>query len=281
MTSTVREIFPLPILRVESPDDPRVADFRDIPDPVLLHQRGAFVAEGRLVVQRLLATSRFFPRALLVTDAALAAIQEHLGEGQLTNLPIYVTTPSVMRRIGGFDFRRGCLAIGDRPAPARVADLLNQGVPRRPLLVLEQIGNADNVGGIFRNAAAFGTAAVVLSPGCCDPLYRKAIRTSMGACLQIPFTTLADWPHGLTLVRDRGYYLIALTPDGAAAPLETFSVPGGVRDVALLLGSEGAGLSPAVVAAADSAVRISVERAVDSLNVATAAAVALHHFYSA
>ena len=281
MTSPVSETPPLPILRIESPDDPRVAEFRDIPDPVLLRQRGAFVAEGRLVVQRLLDASQFHPRALLVTDAALAALEDQLGGTRARDLPIYVTTPNVMRSIGGFDFHRGCLAIGDRPASARVDDLLREGVPQRPLFVLEHIGNADNVGGIFRNAAAFGAAAVVLSPRCCDPLYRKAIRTSMGACLQIPFTRLDDWPDGLKLVRDRGYYLIALTPDRTATPLEHFSVPGGVRGVALLLGSEGAGLSPEVVVAADVAVRISVERTVDSLNVATAAAVALHHFRSA
>ena len=275
-----RENSLLPILRIEAPDDPRVADFRDIPDPVLLRERGAFVAEGRLVVQRLLTAPGFHPRALLVTDAALAALEDQLGTADNNDLPIYVTTPNLMQRIGGFDFHRGCLAIGDRPAPAQVDDLLRQDLPHRPLLVVEQIGNADNIGAIFRNAAAFGVAAIVLSPRCCDPLYRKAIRTSMGASLQVPFARLDDWPDGLALVRGRGYYLIALTPDPAAIPLEHMRVPGDVRGVALLLGSEGGGLSPAATAAADIAVRISVERTVDSLNVATAAAVALHHFRS-
>ena len=267
------------VVRIDRLDDPRVADFRDIPDVVLVRERGLFVAEGRLVVQRLLAAERFHTRALLVTDTALVGLTPYLETDRVRDVPIYLTTADLLRRIGGFSFHQGCLAIGDRPAPVTGGSLLSRAAPNRPLVVIERIGDADNVGGIFRNAAAFGAAAVVLSGGCCDPLYRKAIRTSMGACLQVPFTTLDAWPDELEAVRRLGYYLVALSPDRGAASLKRFAVPEGGRGVALLLGSEGEGLSPAAVAMADVRLRIEIEATVDSLNVATAAAVALHHLY--
>ena len=142
--------------------------------------------------------------------------------------------------------------------------------------MIEQIGNADNVGGIFRNAAAFGAAGVLLSPGCCDPLYRKAVRTSMGACLQLPFTTIAEWPQGLATLRQVGYHLVAMTPSRTASALHRCEFPKQARGVAILLGSEGEGLSAGAVAHTDASVRIETRGAVDSLNVATAAAIALH-----
>ena len=265
------------VVRITRLDDPRVADFRDVPDAVLVRERGLFVAEGRLVVQRLLAAERFHTRALLVTDTALVGLTPYLETDRVRDVPIYLRTADLLRRIGGFNFHRGCLAIGDRPAPIRASTLLSRAAPHRPLVVIERVGDADNVGSIFRNAAAFGAAAVVLSAGYCDPLYRKAIRTSMGACLQVPFTTLDEWPDELGAARRLGYYLVALTPDRGATCLTRFAVPVGVRGVALLLGSEGEGLSPAVVAMADVGLRIGIEANVDSLNVATAAAVALHY----
>ena len=262
--------------RIRHPDDPRVADFRDIPDKALLKERGLFVAEGRLVVRRLLESNRFSPRAILLTDAALEALTRPLTADQESNVPVYLATPDLMRQISGFNFHRGCLAIGERPDPTNVSDLLAHASPGKLVVVVERVGDADNVGGIIRNAAAFGAAAVLLSPGCCDPLYRKAIRTSVGACLQLPFATLDDWSEGLGTLRGQGYHVVALTPASDAEPLDQLVVPDGMRGVALLLGNEGDGLSASAVSCADARHRIDIESSVDSLNVATAAAVALH-----
>ena len=261
---------------ITDPDDPRVTDFLGLPDAVLLRERKVFVAEGRLVVKRLLRAARFRPRSLLVTKAALMALEDDLAiyPGVIS---VYLAKPDLIERICGFKFHRGCLAIGERPAPLAIGKLLGGVSFHNPLIVAERINDADNVGSIFRNASAFGAAAVVLSRGCCDPLYRKALRTSMGACLQVPFTMLNDWPGDLQILRQFGYHLVALTPDRKASPLERFIIPPETRGVALLLGSEGDGLSESVLAWADSSLRINIETAVDSLNVATASAIALYH----
>lgn len=261
-------------IRIDAAGDPRVADFIDVPDPILIRQRGVFVAEGRFVVRRLLSNPRYAPRSLLLTDTALSALAGDL-EGVHERFPIYVATRSVIRKIGGYDFHQGCLGLAERPPSVDPDDLLSEINSTRPILVLEQVGNPDNIGAIFRNAAALGAAAVLLSPGCVDPFYRKAIRTSIGATLHLPHAFVSRWPEGLASVRERGYHLAALTPDPTATSIDRYARPrsGGV---ALLLGNEGAGLSPAVLAGADVCVRIPVDPPVDSLNVATAAAVALH-----
>ena len=146
------------------------------------------------------------------------------------------------------------------------------------------VGNPDNVGSLFRNAAAFGAAGVVLSPGCADPFYRKAIRTSAGATLRLPFATASDWPAALRALRARGYLVAALTPPGGAAGVATvelgdFAARRPRRPVALVVGTEGDGLTAAALAEADVRVQITIDPSVDSLNVATAAAVALHRLY--
>ena len=235
-----------------------------------------FVAEGRFTVRRLLAARRFRTRALLVTDTALAALGDEL-ESCRTDLSIFVSSRPVMRQIGGYDFHQGCLGLAERPQPTDPRLLLQQVITDRPIVILENVGNADNVGGIFRNAAALGAAAVLLSPGCCDPLYRKSVRTSIGASLEIPFAVIENWPAGLAPVGDHGYDLVALTPHVQASPLSQYQVPEGRTNVALMLGNEGDGLTPAALAAADRCVRIPLEPVVDALNVATAAALALHH----
>ena len=263
-------------VRVETLDDPRIADFRHIPDPVRLRERGTFVAEGRLAVRRLIADTRFRVRALLVTPTALESLRDARGLDADTP-PVYVASRALIKEIGGYDFHQGCLGLADRPQPESLAVLLGRLSSRRPIVVLEQVGNADNVGGIFRNAAAFGAAAVLLSPGCCDPLYRKAVRTSIATSLQIPFAVIDDWPGGLDLVRRRGYDLVALTPDTDATCVGRHSFFERGRSPAFMLGNEGDGLSLAALAAADARVRIPLEPTVDSLNVATTAAIMLHH----
>ena len=263
-------------VRVETLDDPRITDFRHIPDPVRLRERGTFVAEGRLAVRRLIADARFRVRALLVTPSALRSLTDAHGL-DTDDPPVYVASRALIKEIGGYDFHQGCLGLADRPQPESLAALLGRLGARQPIVILEQVGNADNVGGIFRNAAAFGAAAVLLSPGCCDPLYRKAVRTSIAASLRIPFAVIDDWPDGLDLVRRRGYDLVALTPDADATSLSCYRFFEGGRYAALMLGNEGDGLSPHAMAAADGRVRIPLEPTVDSLNVATTAAILLHH----
>ncbi len=268
----------MPVLPIDDLSDPRLADYRHVPDPELLRRGEIFVAEGRLVVRTLLADSPFVTRSLLVTETALEALRDVI-EPRLGDLPVYVVTQGTIQHLTGFNIHRGCLAIGERPAPVGLEEALESQTwrfaPRlAPLVVLEQIVNADNVGGIFRNAAAFGAAAAVLGPNCCDPLYRKAIRTSMGAALRLPFVRAGDWPCALRRLREAGFTVLALTPRPDALSIEEF-VPGG-RSLALLAGSEGPGLSAAALDAADVAIRIPMASGVDSLNVATAVGIALH-----
>ena len=172
----------------------------------------------------------------------------------------------------GFNFHRGCLALARRPAPP-----LPDAWPERDgvLLALEGVGNPDNVGGLFRAAAALGASGVLIGPGTADPLYRKAIRTSMGAVLQLPWAIALPWPATLDRVRKAGYRIVALTPASGAISLRRFAESRHSR-IVLLAGAEGAGLSSEALAAADDLVRIPIADAVDSLNVTVAAAIALH-----
>ncbi len=258
----------MPQIPISDPDDPRLDDYRNIPDATLLEQRGLFVAEGRLVVRRLL-TSPFATRSLLVTDTALTDLGDAI-EGH--DLPVYVVPQRVMNDVAGFNVHRGCLAAGIRPQPQ---DWRALAAGARTIVVMEQVGNADNVGAIFRNAAAFGAGAVLLGPSCADPLYRKAIRTSMGAALQVPFAPMPTWLDDLGDLRGMDFTLVALTPSEDATPLDQCELSG---KVALLLGHEGAGLSDAARAHASVLARIPMAGGTDSLNVATAAAVALYEF---
>ena len=256
-----------PVVRISDVDDPRLRDYRNVPDPELLATRGLFIAEGRLVVCRLL-TSRFRARSVLLTETALQALGTSVTS--LAQLPVFVVSQDAMNAITGFNIHRGCLALGERPAPVAWPEACRDS---RTVIVLEAVANADNVGGIFRNAAALGAGAVLLGPSCADPLYRKAIRTSMGAALSVPFAAMADWPADLGRLRASGFRLLALTPAPDAVPLPELRCP---PRVALLVGHEGGGLSQAAIEQADVRVRIPMARGVDSVNVATAAAIALY-----
>lgn len=261
---------------IEDPGDPRVADYRDLKDAELRRRRGLFVAESRAVVRRLLASARFRARSVLLTVPALQSLRDAL-EAADAALPVYLTGHEVARAIVGFDFHRGCVAVAERGAEPSLETLLGRPGPRL-LVGLEDLSNPDNVGGVFRNALAFGADAILLSLGCADPLYRKAVRVSLGASLVTPFAHLADWANGLARLREAGYTLVALTPDPSALDIARLGAtrPAPVR-VALLLGAEGHGLSPGTRAAADFELRIAMAPGVDSLNVATAAGIALHH----
>lgn len=236
---------------------------------------GLFMCEGRLGVRRLLAGGRFPPRSVFVTQTALAALSDALAKLPEAT-PVYVGSQELLNQVVGYKLHRGCLAAVERGRPLDPQEVL-AGCGPRPLLVLEEVRDPDNVGSIFRNAEAFGAGGVWLSRGCADPLYRKATRVSMGGTLAVPFARPVETGAWQAL-RAGGRAVVALTPDrGGEGIVEAARrLAGGA--VALLLGTEDAGLSPAALAAADARVRIAMAPGVDSLNVGTAAGIALHHF---
>jgi len=250
--------------------DPRLTLYRLVGDGAALEREGLFVAEGRLVVERLLADRRFEVHSVAVTPATAAAIAGTLE--QRPDVPVYVCEASTLRATTGFDFHRGCLALGRRPKTgAALGD-----VAAAPLvLALEGVADPDNVGGLFRTALAFGVGGIVLDAATGDPLYRKAIRTSMAATLRVPFARVEAWLAGLEALRAAGLTLVALTPHPGAVPLADVAARPPAR-MALLAGSEGFGLKSETLRIADLQVRIPVDHRADSLNVVSAAAIALY-----
>jgi len=259
--------------RIEDPEDPRLSDYREIRDAERRRISGTFIAEGRTVVRRLLAARRYRTRSALVTPPALEALGDVLGEA---GVPTYLVRQDIVKAIVGIEFHHGCLAVGERGAEPPVGDVLGEA-GGRSVVVLEGLGDASNVGAIFRNALAFAVGAAFLSPGTADPLYRKAIRVSSGAAVVLPFARLADWPRGLDRLRGAGYTIMALTPRADAVAIGELGVTRPLPPrLALLLGTEGRGLSDEALAAADLHVRIPMAPEMDSLNVAAASAAALH-----
>lgn len=251
-------------------DDPRITAYAHVGDHTWLAHRGLFVAEGRLIVERLVASGRYDIESALVTLAAFEALRTTF---EALESDVYIASQSVLNAVTGFNFHRGCLALARRP-PLPPLDRFIEG---RRLLVVEGVGNPDNLGGLFRAAAALGGDGILLDASSGDPWYRKAIRTSMGAVLRVPFTRVDEVCGAVRRLRDGGLRVIALTPDESARALADVSaaLPHEVR-VALLVGGEGAGLSAGALAAADERVRIPMTAGVDSLNVAVAAAIALY-----
>ena len=259
-------------IRIASFDDPRVAAYRLIADQAALIERNFFVAEGRLVVRRLLDLRQWPIESILLTPAAADNLIDVLAN---TTAPIYVVEQALMNNLAGFNIHRGCLALAHRPHTATL-DRIAAG-PLSRVLVLEGVNNPDNVGGLFRSAAAFGVELVVLGPDCGDPLYRKAIRTSMAASLVVPFVHAAQWPGAIRDLRADGFTVVALTPNRAVAPIEEVFPH---SKLGLLVGSEGGGLSPAAMQAATIRIRIPTTQDVDSLNVTTAASIAMYHCFA-
>ena len=257
------------------PDDPRLIDYHRIADPSYLERSGLFVAEGRWVVERLLARPRYQARSLLVTPTALAALQRAVDASALDRVPVYVVEQRFMDRVVGFHIHRGCLALAERPTGTILHEADVTTATR--VVVLEGVNNPDNIGGLFRSAAAFGVDLVVLGPGCGDPLYRKAIRTSMAATLDVTYVGSGQWPDALDTIRAAGVRVVALTPAADATPLASFAPH---ERIALLLGTEGTGLTAGALARADVRMRIRMTARVDSLNVTVAAAIAMHHFFA-
>ncbi|WP_020664482.1 TrmH family RNA methyltransferase [Amycolatopsis benzoatilytica] len=260
------------LIFTEDRDHPGLDDFRDLSTadrrPDRPGGRGLVIAEGTVVVSRLLA-SRYPVRALLGVERRLRELEDELAGFAV---PAYVTSAETMADVVGFHLNRGVLAVADRPTPPTVVEIVEGA---QVLAVLEGVGDHENLGAIFRNAAALGVDGVLLGRGCSDPLYRRSVRVSMGHVLRVPFATFDSWPGGLDVLRARGFSVAALTPRADSVPLRGFRdrVPG---PIALLLGAEGPGLTEEAIAAADVAVRIEMVPGVDSLNVATAAAIAFH-----
>ena len=257
------------VVSLDDPRDPRVDDYRALTGPGRGRRRDAFVVEGLNPI-RLLLESRFRTRSLLLATSALDTLRDDLPRIP-DSVPVYAASHALLRTITGFDFHGGHLAIGERATDPALAELLAPSGDR-VLVVMERLANPDNVGGVLRNAFAFGAGAALLSPGCADPLYRRAIRVSMGSALVVPFATLADWPQDLAHVRGAGYILVALTPRADAVDIASVEA----RRVALLVGHESDGLGRPALSSADVAARIPMAPGVDSLNAAAASAVALH-----
>jgi tRNA G18 (ribose-2'-O)-methylase SpoU len=252
---------------VTDPADPRLADFRDLTAadrrPDRPGGRGLVIAEGVPVVRRLL-DSPYPVRAVLGVPARLAALA---GDLAAVDAPVYRASAEVLAATVGFHLNRGVLAAADRAPEPAVAGLL---AGARRVLALEGVNDHENLGSLFRNGAALGVDAVLLGPRCADPLYRRSVRVSMGHVLRVPFVRAP-----LSALRDAGLTVLALTPQPPAVPLST--VDPALPRAALLVGAEGPGLTAAALAVADRQVRILMTAGVDSLNVATAAAIALHH----
>ncbi len=256
-------------------DDPRIEPYRLVRERDLAGRHERFVAEGEVVLKVLLTRSRFPVESLLLAENRVASLAPVLPAVPAT-VPIYVAGRAVMDAIVGFPIHRGILALGRR-GPMPTAEGLLSALPERALVVgLVGLANHDNVGGIFRNAAAFGADAILLDESSCDPLYRKAIRVSVGGSLSVPFARAGTANGMLADLQRAGFEVLSLTPVGREALRDVRPA----RRTALLLGSEGPGL-PADLLARTRGVAIPMAGGLDSLNVATTSGIALHHLVGA
>jgi tRNA G18 (ribose-2'-O)-methylase SpoU len=262
------------LVRLESLDSDDLRDFRDLTDVVLRRLSepagGLYIAESTKVIERALRAGHR-PRSVLTIDKWLPEIEVLFAE-QDPKLPVYVGSAELLEKLTGFNLHRGALASMHRPPLAPVAEIV-EGATR--IIVLEDIVDHTNVGAIFRSVAALGADAVLITPRCADPLYRRSVRVSMGTVLQIPWTRLPDWPDARTVLTELGFSLAALALSPDAVTLDDYAASPPAR-VALVVGTEGDGLSRAALAAADTIVTIPMKHGVDSLNVASASAVALY-----
>lgn len=267
------------MIHVDDVDDERLAGYADLTDREARRHieagLGVFVVEGLVALRALLASD--YPVRSVLSSAR--RIDDVAAVTQGLQAPVYVARPEVLAAVAGFDVHRGVLALGGRRPASDPADLLARvaGAAGRLVVVTEGVNDHENLGALFRNAAALGAGAVRADPTTADPLYRRSIRVSAGHVLRLPFARLAPWPARLADLRQAGWFLLALTPQvdaPAIGPLVAGWDP--VVPVALLVGAEGPGLTPAAQTAADQRVRIPLAPGVDSLNVATAAAIVLH-----
>jgi tRNA G18 (ribose-2'-O)-methylase SpoU len=259
------------IVPVDDPASPELRDYVGLTDVVARRLSepvgGLYIAESSKVIQRALEAGHE-PRSVLLQEKWLEELEPVLGR---YDIPVYLGTPDLLHQVTGFVMHRGALASIHRPTLPAVSDLLRDA---RRVVVLEDIVDHTNVGAIFRAVAGLGADAVLVTPRCADPLYRRSVRVSMGTVLQVPWTRLEEWPHAAEQVHDAGFTIAALALDDSAVPLDEFAANAPER-IALLLGTEGDGLSHGALQGADRVVTIPMARGVDSLNVAAASAVAL------
>ncbi len=258
------------IVRISNPGDERITAYRNIKERDLVGRQGRFIAEGRVVLRALLESRYFATESILILENRLKGLAPEL-QLKSPDTPVYAAPQDIIDQVAGFPLHRGILAIGKRPqsqpaaiVPPREKDCL--------IAVCIGISNHDNIGAIFRNAAAFGASAVLLDETCCDPLYRKSLRVSVGAALKVPFAKGGTAKDILNQLSSQNVALLALSP-GAERPLT--DIPAGKRR-AIVLGGEGDGL-PADILAGIPSVSIAMAPGFDSLNVAAASAIALHH----
>lgn len=257
--------------RLTGADDPRVTDYTGLTDTQLRRRRepaeGLYIAESTKVLRRAIEAGHT-PRSFFLTDKWLPDLEDVLD--RFPEVPAFVGSEAVLEEIAGFHLHRGALAAMNRPAPLALPDVLKDA---HRVAVIEDMVDHTNLGAVFRSAAALEVDAVLVSPRCADPLYRRAIRVSMGAVFQVPWVRLDSWPHSIATLRGFGFLVAALALEPESIELQEFSERNPER-LALILGTEGEGLSLQTIEQSDLAVRIPMNPAVDSLNVAAAGAVA-------
>ncbi|MFP3713917.1 TrmH family RNA methyltransferase [Puerhibacterium sp. TATVAM-FAB25] len=268
------------VVRITDPADPRLTDYTDLTDVRLRTVRepaeGLYMAESSTVIRRALEAGHR-PRSFLMADKWLGSMADVLeGDAVPAGTPVYLAEEDVLRAVTGFHLHRGALAAMHRPALPSVHELVTaarDGAGARRVAVLEDVVDHTNVGAAFRSAAALGVDAVLVSPRCADPLYRRSVRVSMGTVFQVPWTRFASWPGGLRELQEDGFTVAALALSDDAVSLDDLAADPPER-LALVLGTEGDGLSAQAVETADTVVKIPMAGGVDSLNVAAASAVA-------
>ncbi|MEW2418641.1 RNA methyltransferase [Streptomyces sp. NPDC046866] len=267
------------LITVEDPDDPRLRDYTGLTDVELRRRRepeeGLFIAEGEKVIRRA-KDAGFEMRSMLLSAKWVDVMRDVIDE---LPAPVYAVSPELAERVTGYHVHRGALASMQRKPLPTAAELLagegaGEGAGHR-IAVFEGFVDHANLGAAFRSAAALGISAILLSPDCADPLYRRAIKVSMGSVFSVPYARLDDWPADLEKVREAGYRILAMTPSAKATPLDQIP-PERFERCAIMLGSEGHGLSTHALRAADEWVRIPMAEGIDSLNVAAASAVAFY-----
>lgn len=270
------------LIHLTDPDDERLSDYTRLTDVALRSRsepaKGLYIAESSTVIRRAVAAGHR-PRSFLMAGrwlAGMAEVLDAVGAGPDGPVPVYVGEPEVLEAITGFHLHRGALAAMHRPVLEPVPEVLaaaRNGAGARRVAVLEDVVDHTNVGAVFRSAAGLGVDAVLVTPRCADPLYRRSVRVSMGTVFQVPWTRVDPWPEGLAELRAAGFVVAALALREDAVGLDRLAASPPQR-LALVLGTEGDGLSRGAVEAADLVVRIPMSGGVDSLNVAAASAVA-------
>ncbi|MFD4790691.1 TrmH family RNA methyltransferase [Streptomyces sp. NPDC058459] len=262
------------LITVDDPADPRLHDYTNLTDVALRRRRepaeGLFIAEGEKVIRRA-GNAGYGMRSMMLTPRWAGTMADLTDE---LTCPVYVVSPELAESVTGYHVHRGALASMARKPLPTPAELLESAAPRRVALFEDMVDHA-NLGAAFRNAAALGVDAVLLTPRCADPLYRRSVKVSMGTVFAVPYARLDSWPHDAGTLRAHGFELAALCLSDDSIALDELAARRPEK-LALMLGTEGDGLSPAALAAADVHVRIPMEAGVDSLNVAAASAVAFY-----